>query len=145
MKILNTANQQSIIRLFEKRLAAVVVRPSANAEALFRKIAQRLLPLVRSLGLPTIQLFEKPFPYGGRSFEIDVTWTYPDGAIDGINTSFMIENAGKGFQFILFDHQRGTIFETWLGARNLETKIPTLIKMTEQYCAQQSHSTFTVP
>lgn len=145
MKILNTANQQSIIRLFEKKLAAALVRPSANAEALFRNIAQRLLPLVRQLGLPTIQLFEKQFSYGGRHFEIDVTWTYPDGAIDGINTSFLIENIGKGFQFILFDHQHGTIFETWLGARNLETKIPALIKMTEQYCAQQAHGLFTVP
>jgi hypothetical protein len=137
MKIFNTVNQQSIIRLFEKKLAAVIVRPSANAETLFRKIAQRLLPLVRQLGLPTIQLFGlKQFTYGGRHFEIDVTWTYPDGAIDGVNASFMIENVGKGFQFILFDHQRGTILETWLGAHNLDAKIPALIKLTEQYCAQ---------
>jgi hypothetical protein len=50
-----------------------------------------------------------------------------------------------GFQFILFDHQRGTIFETWLSRNNLDSKVFNLVKMIEQYCLQQSQGTFTIP
>ena len=146
MKILNTANQ-SIIRLFEDKLATITTRPTAGAEDLFRKLARRrLLPLTRRLGLPSIQLFGlQLFSYGGRNFEIDATWTYPDGAIDGINASFMIESFGRGFQFILFDHHLGTIFESWLGCNNLDGKLITLVNLVEQYCTQRSKGTFTVP
>lgn len=145
MRVLNTINHP-IILLFNEKLAVTKSRPSSSAEDLFRKLARRLLPLVKHFGTPSIQLYGSlPFPYGGRCFEIDTTWTYPDGAIDGINSSFMVEDGGLGFQFILFDHQRGTIFETWLSRNNLDSKVFNLVKMIEQYCLQQSQGTFTIP
>jgi hypothetical protein len=146
MKILNTANQD-IIRLFEERLASSLVKPTLGAQDLFRKMARRLTPLSKKFGLPSIQLYgSTSFNYAGKHFEIDITWTFPDGAIDGINSSFLIENAGRGFQFILFDHQRGTILETWFNSQHkLDIKLNSLIQISEQYCAQQNYGPFMVP
>jgi len=144
MKILNTTNGQWI-RLFWDKLAVAAIPPTPGAKNLFLKLAPWLAPLAKSLGRPGIQLYEAPFNYGGRHFEIDATWVYPDGAQDGIQASFMVELNGCGFLFLLTDPQHGTILETRLGPDRLGTKLPPLVRMIELYCSQQSKRVFIVP
>lgn len=135
MKVLNTVSNP-ILWAFNRGLVKASAPPHPAAEILFRKAARLLSPLVASVGKPAVQLFGQcPFEYGGRPFGIDVTWCYPDGAIDGINASLMVEDAGRGLQFILFDHQRGTIHDMYFLPNNLAADIRAVVRGVENYCA----------
>jgi hypothetical protein len=140
MKVLNTASGNPLVGEFNRKLlgAPASQQPSAGAKALCRNMLIHLASLGK-LGKPVFQLFDQAqqFEYNGRHFEFDITWTHPDGAIDGTSASFLVGRKGTGFQFILFDQQRGTVFETWLGPNNLGLKLAPLVKMTLLYCAQR--------
>lgn len=135
MRVLNTSGN-SLLAMFNRKLAAGQ-RPPAGCEALFRRMLGHLVPMAKALGMPSIQLFgSQPFEYGGRSFGLDATWTYPDGAPDGANASFLAQVDGAGFQFILFDHLCGTVFEHWFVPSGLlAQEMAAIVQMVVDYCA----------
>lgn len=140
MKVLNTSTATGgILALFKRKLGARK-GPNIKADALALSIAPFLLPLVKVAGEPSIQLFgAQAFEYGGRNFATDVTWVWPDGAIDGIVVSFLVEEHGKGIQFILFDPQVGTVYENFALARMAGVasglSISHFVMRTLSYCA----------
>jgi len=140
MKVLNTVSN-SFVAVFNRKLAAAPItqQPSTGCASLFRRMLGHLNPIAKTLGMPSFQLFgSQPFEYGGRQFELDATWTYPDGAIDGVNASFLASVGGAGFQFILFDHQQGTIHESWDPCSdNLKTRLTQLVGKTTKYIARR--------
>jgi hypothetical protein len=138
MKVLNTSGNL-LVAEFNRRLAATSQFSSPACQTLFRRMLGHLDPLAKGFGMPAIQFFgSQPFEYGGRHFGLDATWTYPDAVIDGVNTSFMASVDGSGFQFILFDHQCGTVFERWFVSNGLFAKeMAALVHMATGYCASR--------
>jgi len=140
MRIFNTASGKSFIAEFNRKLfnAPISQQPSFGAKSLCYQMLVHLMPL-QKMGKPVFQLFDQShqFEYGGKHFELDITWTHPDDAIDGTSASFLVSCNGSGFQFILFDQRCGTIFESWLGPDNLGSKLPPLTKMTLLCCGIQ--------
>ena len=138
MKLLNTT-KNPIIELFNKKLAIAHVATGCCLNSapvnLFLKVAKRITPLLTLSGDPSIQIFvPSSFEYGGRSFATDATFTYPNGAIDGVVASFLIDENGKGYQFILFDHSCGTVFDAYFSAYFIDFDLPVLVKRVERYC-----------
>lgn len=132
MKVFNT-NGNPIIAIFNKKLSIGTLHPAANG--LFRRMAGVMLPLVRAIGKPAIQLFDsQPFEYDGRRFGLDATWVFPDGAIDGVHASFMVEERGRGFQFILLDHQRGTVTDRWFETPWHFAAVRACVERAIRYC-----------
>jgi len=104
MKVFNTSSKSSgnYITNVLNKIQKAGVKPAAIS--LFRKIAPQLMRLL-ALGKPSLQIFGRPFDYDSHLFSFGISWTYPDWASDGIDISFMIEENGKGFHFMLLDHQ----------------------------------------
>jgi len=139
MKVLNTSGN-SLLAEFNRRLAAAPAnqQPSTGCLALFRRMLGHLAPLNKTLGMPAFQMFGlQPFDYLGCQYELDVTWVYPDSANDGVNASFLASVGGTCFQFILFDHLHGTVFERRFPANSavVAKELVTLAGMTVGYCA----------
>jgi len=113
-----------------------------KAYVLAISMAPFLVSMLKTFGEPSIQLFgAQTFEYGGRHFTTDVTWVWPDGAIDGVVISFLVEEHGKGIQFILFDSQVGTVCEEFAFARAGKASgisIFHYVQKTLSYCAKIS-------
>jgi hypothetical protein len=146
MRIFNTV-PNAIMSIFASRMARSAVPPTKPAIALFTRMAPLLRPLSQLCGAPSVQLYGPvPFEYAGRNFGIDVTWMYPDGAVDGITISFMVEEHGRSYQYVLFDHQGGTVHDLNLSPYGLSFDLQTIVDEVRNYClASHQHRTFSVP
>ena len=140
MKVLNTVPGNPLVAELNRKILSTPAdrQPSTAAASLCRRMLGHLRPL-RTLGAPVFQLFgqSQPFLYGGKTFELDVAWTHPDGAIDGVCASFLVVCGGGWLQFILFDQRCGTVFEKRLGAGDLGTRLPSLVRTILLYCSRR--------
>lgn len=146
MQIFNTTNQP-LLYLFYKKLAHASIKPTAGAQKLVRKLAYFMRPIVKLFGTPSIQFFgAQSFEYNKHHFGIDLTWIYPKDAIDGVQISFMIEESGKGFQFILVDPQKGTICDDYnVGSSFLDLYFSILITILMDVQLNSKNYSFTIP